>query len=566
MKNPLTRMCSARLALTCWLLAACCVNAQAINPPFANLDCNNYLAHVHKESDKYPEKTFNEYVYALARAGFKTAVFNVSSKQTNYDSDVWDARWDGFDPEQGADQPFFRTATDAEKEYWYPRIRQYLDFHKRGFDYPAMAIEFSRANKISPWLSIRMNDVHHGYKKYHILHSSFYNNHPEYRRKSGHPYYSHALDYAHAEVRDHFLKLIRELLSRYDMDGLELDFMREPYVFSEGEEEAGARILNKWLETEVLPLVNAAGERLGRKVMLGARVPADPDTALALGLDVKTWMGKGYFDLLVPTPRWETILFDMPWHKWKMMRQGHDSPILLAGMETNYKPHPRLRARTASRAMLFGAAASALAQGADGIYTFNYFPVNKRGFLHRTTGCGSLETLLQSKRTHAVTFDDIRLPGQKLSCQLPFEQREGVIKLSVAPIEEKSLLSLTIGLAAADEQIPPMPELRLGDRNFTVAPNKTREAKHIIAVGTITANEPIPAGEVALHVSWGDQKPLPIHRVELTVSPACAPRPPVTASPQSLHNTAFDLVVIGGTPAGIACAVRSAREGLKVLL
>src|SRR6185436_17620790 len=28
----------------------------------------------------------------------------------------------------------------------------------------------------------------------------------------------------------------------------------------------------------------------------------------------------------------------------------------------------------------------------------------------------------------------------------------------------------------------------------------------------------------------------------------------------------FDLVVIGGTPGGIACAVRAAREGLSVLL
>ncbi len=566
MRNHITFICTAALTLTGWFASISCVNARPVKPPFANLDCNNYLAHVHQESDTNPRDTFNDYVYALARAGFKTAVFNVSSKQTNYESDVWDARWDGFDPEQGVDQPFFKTATDAEKEYWYPRIRQYFDFHKRGFDYPALAVELSRSNGISPWLSIRMNDVHHGYKKDHILHSSFYNNHPEFRRKSDHPYYSHALDYAHNEVRAHFLKLIRELLSRYDMDGLELDFMREPYVFSEGEEEAGALILNKWLETEVLPLVAAAGEKLGRKVLLGVRVPADPDTATALGLDVKTWIEKGYFDLLVPTPRWQTIEFDMPWNKWNIIRQGRDNPAILAGMETNYKPHPRLRVRSASRAMLFGAAASALAQGADGVYTFNYFPVDKRNFLHRTTGCGSLENLLKSKRTHAVTFDDIQLPGKNISCQLPFEKRTGIIRLSVAPIEKQSLLSLTIGLAAPAEQMPSMPELRLGEMKISIRPNKTREDEHIIAVGTISANEPIPAGELLLNVSWGDQKPSPIHRVELTISPPCTPRAPVTAAPQSLHGSTFDLVVIGATPAGIACAVRAAREGLKVLL
>lgn len=38
------------------------------------------------------------------------------------------------------------------------------------------------------------------------------------------------------------------------------------------------------------------------------------------------------------------------------------------------------------------------------------------------------------------------------------------------------------------------------------------------------------------------------------------------ASPQDVDGKSYDLVVIGGTPGGIACAVRAAREGLSVLL
>ncbi|MBM3858122.1 MAG: FAD-dependent oxidoreductase [Verrucomicrobia bacterium] len=38
------------------------------------------------------------------------------------------------------------------------------------------------------------------------------------------------------------------------------------------------------------------------------------------------------------------------------------------------------------------------------------------------------------------------------------------------------------------------------------------------------------------------------------------------AKPQDVDGKTFDLVVIGGTPGGIACAVRAAREGLRVLL
>lgn len=38
------------------------------------------------------------------------------------------------------------------------------------------------------------------------------------------------------------------------------------------------------------------------------------------------------------------------------------------------------------------------------------------------------------------------------------------------------------------------------------------------------------------------------------------------AKPQDVNGKSYDLVVIGGTPGGIACAVRAAREGLSVLL
>ncbi|MDI1314556.1 FAD-dependent oxidoreductase [Prosthecobacter sp.] len=38
------------------------------------------------------------------------------------------------------------------------------------------------------------------------------------------------------------------------------------------------------------------------------------------------------------------------------------------------------------------------------------------------------------------------------------------------------------------------------------------------------------------------------------------------AKPQDVNGKSYDLIVIGGTPGGIACAVRAAREGLSVLL
>ena len=58
-------------------------------------------------------------------------------------------------------------------------------------------------------------------------------------------------------------------------------------------------------------------------------------------------------------------------------------------------------------------------------------------------------------------------------------------------------------------------------------------------------------------------------RAEATPVPVTIPPPMLlksAAKPQDVDGKTYDLVVIGGTPGGIACAVRAAREGLRVLL
>ena len=81
---------------------------------------------------------------------------------------------------------------------------------------------------IRPWLSVRMNDHHHWKEKTSVLRSDFYY---EAKRKGwllGEKYRSsqNDFDYGVPEVRAQMLAYIKEQLSRYDVYGLELDFMR----------------------------------------------------------------------------------------------------------------------------------------------------------------------------------------------------------------------------------------------------------------------------------------------------------------------------------------------------
>lgn len=71
-----------------------------------------------------------------------------------------------------------------------------------------------------------------------------------------------AFDYGHEEVRRHHLKLIGELFERYDLDGLELDWMRWMFMFAPGGEQRGRDILSDFV-SQAGCLRPAAEKRLG---------------------------------------------------------------------------------------------------------------------------------------------------------------------------------------------------------------------------------------------------------------------------------------------------------------
>ena len=120
-----------------------------------------------------------------------------------------------------------------------------------------------RQKGISPWLSMRMNDVHCVDEPDNFMHSSFWRDHPEFWRApngSASPWVNRAMNYAHAEVREHQLRFVAELFERYDPDGLELDWMRFGYHLTPGREREEGEIL-----TEVMRVARSptSGRRNG---------------------------------------------------------------------------------------------------------------------------------------------------------------------------------------------------------------------------------------------------------------------------------------------------------------
>ena len=162
--------------------------------------------------------------------------------------------------------------------------------HEAGLDPYKVWIDRCREKGISPWLTMRMNDIHSVDEPDNFMHSSFWRTHPECWRVpngSAGPWSNRAMNYAHAAVWEHQMAFVRELLERYDPDGLELDWMRFGYHLTPGREREEGAILTDFVR-EVRSLTTDWSEKRNHPVLLGVRVPAHPDAASGLGMDAES--------------------------------------------------------------------------------------------------------------------------------------------------------------------------------------------------------------------------------------------------------------------------------------
>ena len=396
---------------------------------FFNLDCTDFP--YNHDTSRDGGEPIDRYVDRILDGGVTHFLCNTQAERVNYASEAWEPFWTGYDPDAPDDQPFLAGVGEpgsAALSRWRRLVDSMLNLHRQGIDYPARVLQRCRERGAAAWITLRMNDVHCQDNEAHPIHSSFWRDNLHLRRQGYAGYHAKALDYAHAEVRNYYRALIVETLQRYDIDGLELDFMREPYLFTRGEEENGREILTEWLR-EMRELARAAAERRGHAVQLGIRVPSRHEVCVRFGLDPVVWAEEGLIDVLVPTPRWASIEFDVPIAEWRRLLAGSDV-VLLGGLEVLYRPFRHAAQHGATPAQARGAAAHILGNGADGVYLFNYFPSGQAAggnwwpgadyarVLRTMTG---LDELQDQPRTHAMTGHDVNAPdgGENSDDPLP---------------------------------------------------------------------------------------------------------------------------------------------------
>jgi hypothetical protein len=191
------------------------------------------------------------------------------------------------------------------KERYGAEPDQFSRFILGGGDLVQLFVEACRARGIAPFISFRLNDAHH---KEHVEAkrgdripggafsglSQFYHDHPEYRIgpnvQSGS---QHVLNWAIPEVRARKLAFLAELCERYDVEGLELDFLRYYSFFQLGETSVEQRrAIQAGFIAEVRTLLDRTA-RGGRHRWLSVRIPSLLGAFDPLGIDVAAFARAG---------------------------------------------------------------------------------------------------------------------------------------------------------------------------------------------------------------------------------------------------------------------------------
>lgn len=407
-----------------------------------NIDSTHFF--FTRKAEEVTPETVDAFVDQYAGTQVSEIAFCVNCMRTSFDSRVFESIWKDYDPALGTDQTCLSAIGEPQEKRQFENLMKLgRKLQDGGIDVYRRWIARCRETGISPWISTRMNDIHSVDNERFPLHSDFWKAHPEMRRTPYHftSWPDKALDFGQKAVRNRHLKLIRELAERYDMDGLELDWMRFGYHFRPGFEEEGAKLLTEFV-AEVRALLDRQAKSRSHRIALSARVPSRPETALALGMDAAAWAKKGYLDALTVTPFFETSENDISLEIWKRLLDG-TGVRLAAGLELLLRAFPQSDLRqTNSLETARGAAMSYLTRGADDVYLFNYFDRQTcmddlENYPRLLREVGSLETLRGKPRRHVVTYTDTWGVGEARASLLPAAVRAEECRAFRVPIGEK---------------------------------------------------------------------------------------------------------------------------------
>lgn len=281
-----------------------------------------------------------------------------------------------------------------------------------GHDLMGIYIEGARRQDMAIYASFRMNDAHacdeargwYGRSRQKVERPDLLLGSPVPAGVHGAEWsFSWRWNYAKAEVRERFLGLFDETLTRYDFDGLELDFSRAPPFFRSGEIIENIPTLTQFIR-DAQKIVKQHSASKDREQRLVVRVPVGIGENLEAGMDTETWIREGLADIVVlGSPGYCVHKIDID----KAVSFAAESETLVfTGFDgATYTVSPQEGYERSPSSVLRATALNGYREGAAGVHLFNYdYPS------HRAGPAGSNDFNIYDDY-HLQTVRDLREPS-----------------------------------------------------------------------------------------------------------------------------------------------------------
>jgi hypothetical protein len=266
------------------------------------------------------------------------------------------------------------------------------DYVSKGGDTVRVFVDRCRARKVAPFISLRIND-YHGLEMidakpgtkispfFSLTLDRFRREHPQYRLSYGKTLPEKAtvpkirdlsvMNWAFPEVRERIMLMAREICTNYDIDGLELDFMRHYRLFNEQTPLAERERIVTDFVSQVRALLDRT-TKPGRHRWLCVRIPALVKGHAPLGINVAA-MEKAGVEMFNLSVTYFTIQQDLDVAAIRKLAPNSAIYLEMTHCVDMYgaSPDTDFYGRTTDEQFL-ATADLALKQGADGMSLFNF--------------------------------------------------------------------------------------------------------------------------------------------------------------------------------------------------
>ena len=247
-----------------------------------------------------------------------------------------------------------------------------------GGDLIQVFVDRCREKGLAPFVSDRLND---GHRKQFV--NRFHYEHPEYRiGPDPNSWYDRVQNWAIPEVRAHKFAFIEEICENYDIDGLELDFMRHVSYFQVDKttKEERAEIMAGFV-AQVRELLDRTAKP-GQYRWLCVRVPCYLAAHDPLGIDLPAMVAAGVDMIDLSAFYFTEQQTDLP----KIRKMVPDTAIYLEvtqctgmGAVLVKGKYDNFTYRRATDEQFYTAAHLVYSRGGDGISAFNFVYYREHG-------------------------------------------------------------------------------------------------------------------------------------------------------------------------------------------